>query len=197
MRDAVAYIEARNNVDFIEINTASNYHILITDDIKPDNTGRAGCASAVGYKAYSAGYQRLNLQRYDPDTGTCNRKGIAIHELMHSLGVWHEQSREDRDDYVTILYENIEDKKEGNFDQHITDGTDIGEYDYSSIMHYGEYAFSKNGQKTIVTIQPGVTIGQRDDMSDGDIAAIEYKYPSPPSSFNPASIVPSMLLLLD
>ena len=37
----------------------------------------------------------------------CEYKGIAIHEMMHTLGFYHEQSRLDRDNYVTIKWENI------------------------------------------------------------------------------------------
>lgn len=47
------------------------------------------------------GKQDLSLA--DP----CQRVGIIEHEFMHALGFWHEQSRIDRDEYVTVQWENI------------------------------------------------------------------------------------------
>ena len=38
----------------------------------------------------------------------CWQKGTVLHEIMHSLGFFHEQSRPDRDDEVMIMYENIQ-----------------------------------------------------------------------------------------
>jgi len=52
----------------------------------------------------------------------------------------------------------------------------ISGYDYKSIMHYPTWGFSKNGQPTIETIPPGIPIGQRSELSAGDIAAIHSMY---------------------
>jgi len=49
-------------------------------------------------------------------------------------------------------------------------------YDYGSIMHYSEYAFSRNGRKTIAPISLGVRIGQRHDLSKIDIKQINNLY---------------------
>eukprot|EP00795_Rhopilema_esculentum_P010342 gene10342-19039_t len=58
----------------------------------------SGCSSPVGY------YRRAN--RISLASG-CWSKGIVMHEIAHSLGFYHEQSRPDRDNYVTILWNNI------------------------------------------------------------------------------------------
>ena len=73
----------------------------------------------------------------------------------------------------------VEEDHRFNFEQHLTDGEDFGEYDYQSIMHYSAYAFSKNGEKTIVPLAEDTTIGQREQLSEKDITAISALYPEP------------------
>ena len=59
-----------------------------------------GCWSLVGRLGLA---QQLNLE-----TPGCVTKGIVIHELLHAIGFYHEQSRDDRDEYVTINWDNIQ-----------------------------------------------------------------------------------------
>lgn len=88
--------------------------------------------------------QQLNLE-----TPGCDSVGTAMHELGHALGMEHEQSRPDRDEYVKIYSHRIED---GNADQFTKseNGDMERPYDLMSLMHYESDAFSKNGKPTIV-----------------------------------------------
>lgn len=106
--------------------------------------------------------------------------GSTVHEICHAAGMWHEQSRNDRDTYVTVLSANILSGYESNFDIYGSSGNDIGTYDYGSIMHYPKYAFSRNGQPTItVNVPPGsssTVIGQRSTLSAADVATLNGMY---------------------
>jgi hypothetical protein len=160
--DAINHWQTKTNVRFV-LRTAANAS-------QYPNYVRvfrgSGCWSYVGMRG---GKQDLSL------ADGCGF-GAAVHEFGHAWGLWHQQSREDRDAYVTINWANIQSGKSSNFNQHIADGDDIGAYDYSSIMHYGGYAFSKNGLPTIVAKQAGVTLGQRSGLTPGDVAAIHHIY---------------------
>lgn len=57
--------------------------------------------------------------------------------MLHAAGIFHEQSRNDRQHYVTIIEENIEERYAYNFQQR-NDSLNFGTtYDYRSVMHYG------------------------------------------------------------
>ena len=72
--------------------------------------------------------------------GVVVQKGTIIHELGHALGLHHEQTRPDRDDFVKIHLENIPDGMEYNFQKYswsVIQNLGVP-YDYTSIMHYGK-----------------------------------------------------------
>lgn len=106
-------------------------------------------------------------------------KGSAMHEILHSLGIFHEQSRSDRDSYITINWNNIESGKVHNFDKYKIDyhGLDVESFDFNSIMLYPSDAFSKNNEPTMVRKSDGsIFDANRYYLSEGDIAGINCFY---------------------
>ena len=172
--NAIAHWEQKTHIRFVyrTSSNANQYPNYIR--FRPGD----GCSSYVGMRG---GEQYITL------ADGCG-EGSTVHEIGHALGLWHEQSREDRDRHIQIHWQNIEPIHLHNFDQHINDGDDHGPYDYDSIMHYGQTAFSRNGQPTITTISSGRQIGQRNGLSDGDVATIRLLYPGATPQLRPYSI---------
>lgn len=132
--------------------------------------------SSIGM--YGPGLNQINIFNWSYEF-------IMAHELGHTLGFWHEQSRTDRDTYVTIQCANVSQTAcsggpcDSNF-QIRTPWLVFGTgYDFDSVMHYGECVFSidpscpAQGQ-TILANAPYAAwqslMGQRDHLSASDVA---------------------------
>ena len=80
--------------------------------------------------------------------------GVPIHEIGHALGLYHEQSRSDRDNYVTVLWNNMDSSYWPQFNKvdAINEQTFSIPYDYGSVMHYASMVSTRlnNGLSSIV-----------------------------------------------
>lgn len=101
-----------------------------------------GCCSYVG-KRWIDIYSGQDVSIGDG----CHNKGIILHELGHVIGFWHEHMRFDRDEFIKIQSEYIQNGFEFAFRKLTTkDVNSLGEpYDFDSIMHYRPESFSING----------------------------------------------------
>jgi hypothetical protein len=139
---------------------------------------RSGCFSMLGSDYYFMSIRRrMNLG------DGCEHYSTVLHELGHAFGLTHEHQRADRDDYVDILEENVDKQFMGfglklNFSKH--DGELYTPYDFLSIMHYDQYAFSKNDLKTILLKEKFKNmqdrIGNSNTLSEYDIKSIQLMY---------------------
>ncbi len=155
--EAIKHYEQRTDIIFEERTDEEDYIEIIWDD--------DGCASELGM---IGGKQNLWLA----DWGTT---GTVVHELGHALGLIHEQSKKNRDDYVTIVWDNIVQEQKHNFQKYpnsmITEG-----FDFSSVMMYSSKAFSKNGKSTITKKDGTGYAVQRNGLSDEDVQILSMMY---------------------
>lgn len=118
-RECIKFVPRTNQATYLRIHAGS------------------GCWSYVGMQQ-AGGAQLLSLQKAAcVGCGHCVWKGTVAHELLHALGFYHEQSRFDRDNYVKILFENIQAGTENNFNKYALNVANYStDYDFRSIMHY-------------------------------------------------------------
>lgn len=141
-----------------------------------------------------ARYGRLG-GRQDVSMGDgCLRMATMMHEMMHAignffkfdiailskfvmfLGIDHMHNAYDRDDYLTIFLDNVDEGNRHNFkkgDPSQFDNLNTP-YDMRSVMHYARWAFSNNGQNVVVPHDSSYleVIGNQEVLSEGDASRL-------------------------
>ncbi|HUQ08018.1 MAG TPA: M12 family metallopeptidase [Kofleriaceae bacterium] len=149
-REVIADLDARLPLKFVEVSTDDSRHKLLIrwGGTDPDSNP-AGRAEVGHMDDLLDNYQHMTFRKAheaeDPEVagnGAYNLQpvpGTMRHEMLHTIGVWHEQSRADRDQFVD-LHDECMDGEGGNYDLH-DESADVGPYDFRSIMHYYANAF--------------------------------------------------------
>ncbi|XP_051160819.1 uncharacterized protein LOC127281246 [Leptopilina boulardi] len=167
--DAINDFHLLTCIQFVPRTTESDYV-----EIKADSKG---CWSYVGKQGF---VQTVNLQ-----IPMCLRKkGTVIHEFMHTIGFFHEHRRFERDFYIDVHWDNIKDEAQIHFRKSMNPTDDLGiPYDYGSVMHYSQLAFSKNGDATILPrMITNEVLGQRYGFSEKDVQKVNTMYSCPPKT---------------
>ncbi|MFT5044913.1 MAG: hypothetical protein ACI8UP_001883 [Porticoccaceae bacterium] len=159
--EAIAHWTEKASITFVE-RTPDNQE-LYSNFIRFEST--QSCASYVGMQG---GEQPVLI------SDACS-VGSIIHEIGHALGLFHEHTRPDRENFAQVDWNQVVAGKEINFEILQAGVQNYGPYDYGSIMHYGEYFFSATGEPTII-VPDGVAIGQRQALSSLDIEAVNNMY---------------------
>ncbi|XP_027202285.2 astacin-like metalloprotease toxin 5 [Dermatophagoides pteronyssinus] len=162
---AMKQIEQNTCIRFRQRKSQQNYVKLIAGD---------GCHSIVGRIGNNGGVQLLSLGN------GCHDIGSIIHELCHTIGLYHEHMRYDRDQYLQIQWSNIQPEMLEQFIRiPIQEYKPAYHFDYNSIMIYGSYAFSRNGRPTMLPKNHSIKLREshfKQSLSSGDIININAMY---------------------
>jgi len=154
---------SKTNVRFKQRTNEANY-VTISSSGSNSNSGVA----TLGMNG-SRGFIRL---------GTRATAVVIIHEIGHTLGYIHEQNRSDRDNYIIVNFQNIQDNAVDQFFKSNSATLVTSQFDISSTMMYGSYTFSKNGRPTITDLNGNVLPQRQARVSALDIAGTNSIYPS-------------------
>ena len=160
VNEALAYF-AGTNVQFIPHTNQ--------DDVLVFEAGGGACKSYLGY---IGGKQPIFLSE------ACSSQAIA-HEIMHALGFLHEQNRTDRDNYIDIVWSNVDPRFNINFEKFSNSMMKVSgltKFDFESIMLYPPTMFSSNGQVTLKSKVDGQVVAPRQGLSTKDIERINKIY---------------------
>ncbi|WP_298155042.1 M12 family metallopeptidase [Flavobacterium sp.] len=169
VKEALDELNAKTVLRFVKRTNQKDYIRIVID---PKEIGAA--SSLVGWQG---GKQLLRIKSRDESS-----KSVVMHELLHASGIYHEQSRNDRDQYITIHMDRIEDKAKHNF-QKESNTTTYSKYDFCSIMHYNYTAFATTkGDITIEVKDKNNKAGAdclgryAEELSPDDILGIQKYY---------------------
>ena len=96
----------------------------------------------------------------------CFSNHTIIHEILHKAGFFHEQTRPDRDNFITVNWNNLDGNWRFQF-QRQGGETNSGNYDFASVMHYPQF----HSSVTIDDSQPMYFINNPNALPSGMTAS--------------------------
>jgi hypothetical protein len=173
-----------SNIQFVAYTTQTNY---VSFYFNPgDFSGE--CEAIVGM---AGGEQQVG------GSAVCTVATI-LHEMGHTVGLWHEQSRPDRNTYGSVNYGNLIKGSISNFNQIYDNAQTFGTlFDYASIMEYPAFSFSRNGGPAIESIPAGIPLSNLTGYSATDVDGIERLYGNAPTVITVTSNPPGLQVIVD
>ena len=170
----IQFVARTTQTDYVDFNFNPNDFSGVCDAI----VGRAGGEQQVG------------------GSGSCTLATV-LHEMGHTVGLWHEQSRADRDTFVSVNYSNLIKGSISNFNPIYDNAQNLTLFDYASIMEYPAFSFSRNGGPAIESIPAGIPLSNLTGYTSADIDGIERLYGSAPTAVTVTTNPPGLQVIVD
>lgn len=153
------------------------------------NDQSGSCQSAVG--------DTNTGEQFITGSGACS-VSTFLHEMGHSTGLWHEQSRFDRNSYVNVNYNNMIRSERFDFDMVQDNGQNLTYfYDYGSVMEYFSTNFTRNGGFTIDSIPSGIPLSNTVGYTAADVEGIQRLYSAAPTAITVTTNPPGLPIIVD
>lgn len=128
-----------------------------------------GCTSFVGMQG---GKQDISIGGEG-----CLHDTQITHESLHALGFGHEHSRPDRDQYISIKWENVDPNQKDAFRIEKNSNNMINTFDFGSVMLYPRNGFSANGGDTVQSKIQGFSVPREQPiLSESDVQRVRALY---------------------
>jgi hypothetical protein len=170
-------------IQFVQLGSQPDY---VNFDFDQGN-GSGQCESYVG---------RIGGEQTVGGSHTCSL-GTLLHEFGHVTGLYHEMSRPDRNNFITFNTANVIKGSEDNFAILGDNYQDLGLFDYSSVMMYIPFAFTRNGGPVLDTIPAGMALSNLIGYTAGDIDTVRRLYGFAPTQVTVTSNPPGLSVVVD
>ncbi|MCB0419532.1 MAG: hypothetical protein KDD61_00955 [Bdellovibrionales bacterium] len=133
------------------------------------------CLSQLGFQGVKETPQPIYLGE------NCGVKEI-LHELLHTMGLVHEHSRPDRDNWIQVHWENIPEEFHSQFAKVSplwAPKAVLQEFDYNSLMLYTPYTFSISSSLPAISSRiegKSLHLKAPVDLSEGDLLKLNRLY---------------------
>lgn len=157
--EAIDYYHAATNIIFLPATESQPNKIKFFHDGN----------NSYSYVGMIQGTQNLSIGMFSGTTGT------VLHELGHAVGLYHEHTKKNRDNYINVNLDNLAAADRADFS---VDPYQIYDnpFDFGSIMLYSSTAGSINASP-VLTRKDGTTwIAQREKLSAGDFNMLKTFY---------------------